>query len=250
MKIDFYFWGYQCPINYETIALLKEFQSDFQINYYDLSLDSQIAVDNNIFFPFLTVFNSDIRWHKPLTKDVIKQIRNGERVVEAPYIIKHGEEKFYGEIVELNDSNIHLVSKGCTINNCLVSCSKKRGFLSGFCDNFYGYLHLDNGRVVGGAEYAPSLYVPYNIPKDKKTAFLTCIYHSSTEFDYKTYPLEKLEQKLSEKYDNMLAISDEHGTFPNGNLQWFLDHGYADEGVICIEENYCKLHLVRKNLFK
>ena len=140
------------------------------------------------------------------------------------------------------------MSKGCTLNNCLASCLKKREFLSSLCDNFYGYLHLDNERVVGGAEYVPSLHVPYDIPKDEKTAFLTCIYHSSSEFDYKSYPLEKLEQRLAEKYEKIIAISDETGTFPNGNLQWFLDNGYEDKGVIGVEEGYCRLHLVGKTL--
>lgn len=248
MKIDFYFWGCQCPISYETIALLEEFQSDFEINYYDISINPKIASDNNIYFPFLTVIDDDIRWHKPLTRDVLIKIKKGERVSETPYIISHGKEKFFGEIVELNDSNIYLVSKGCTLNNCLVGCSKKGEFLSKLCNNFYGYLHLDNEKVVGGVEYVPSLHVPYNIPKHEKTAFLTCIYHSSSELDYKSYPLEKLELRLSGKYEKIIAISDETGTFPNGNLQWFLDNGYEDEGVISVEKDYCRLHLVSKKL--
>lgn len=248
MKIDFYYWNYQCPINHENIMLLNEFKSNFEINFYDISTNPQVAKDNNIYFPFLTVFNDTIRWRGPLKKEVIEQIKNGEEISETPYIINFSRQEFYGEIVELNDSNIHLISNGCTMNNCLVSCTKKKEFLSKVCNDFYGYLHLNNGKVVGGAEYIPSLRVPYNIPKDERTAFLTCIYHSSEKFDYKTYPLKKLEQKLSEKYEYIIAISDEHGNFPNGNLEWFLNHGYIDNGIISIEEDYCKLHLVSKEL--
>lgn len=248
MKIDFYYWNHQCPINNETIMLLNEFKLDFEINYYDISVNHQIAADKKIFSPFLTIFNDSIRWRAPLDRTILEKVKNGEDIVEIPYIIKFGEEKFFGELVELNDSNINLLSKGCTMNNCLISCSKKKQFLSSKCDDFYGYLHLDNGKVVGGAEYIPSMEVPYNIPRDKETAFLTCIYHSSTEFDYKAYPLKKLEVKLSEKYRSIIAVSGEHGTFPNGNLQWFLNNGYIDNGVISIEENYCKLHLVSKML--
>ena len=51
MKIDFYFWGCQCPVSYETIALLKEFQSDFQINYYDISLNPEIAAEKTYTSP-------------------------------------------------------------------------------------------------------------------------------------------------------------------------------------------------------
>ncbi|MDF2988426.1 MAG: hypothetical protein K0R50_3936 [Eubacterium sp.] len=248
MKIDFYYWNYQCPINYETIMLLREVQADFEINLYDISIEPQLAIDNNIYFPFLTVFNDTIRWRSPLNKSIIKQVKNGEKIIEKPYIIKHSENKFIGEIVELNDSNICLISGRCTLNNSLPGCSKKQKFLSDINNSFYGYLHLDNGKVVGGAEYVPSLQVPYNIPKDEKTAFLTCIYHSSNDFDYKAYPLEKLEIKLSERYDNLITISDELGTFPNGTLEWFLKRGYVDNGVIGIEKDYCKLHLVSKNI--
>lgn len=248
MKIDFYFWNYQCPINYEIIMLLNEFKYDFEINYYDISNNPQIAVDNKIYFPFLTVFNNTIRWRSPLSKEIIERAKNGEKITETPYIIKCDNQKLYGEIVELNDSNIDLISNVCTMTNCLVSCSRKKQFLSKVCNNFYGYLHLYNGKVVGGAEYIPSLQVPYNVPKDEKTAFLTCIYNSSHKFDYKAYPLKNLEQKLSEKYKEVIAISDEKGNFPNGNLQWFLNQGYVDNGIISIEENYCKLHLVSKEL--
>lgn len=248
MKIDFFYWNYQCPINNENIMLLNEVKTDFKINYYDISMNPQIAIDNNIYFPFLTVFNDAIRWRGPLKKDIIEKIKKGEEVVETPYIIKLGEQKFYGEIVELSDSNINLLSNGCTMNNCLISSLKKKEFLRSVCDDFYGYLHLNDRKVVGGVEYAPSLQVSYNVPKDEETAFLTCIYHSSIEYDYKSYPLKKLEQRLSKKYKNIIAISGEEGTFPNGNLQWFLNQGYIDNGVISIEENYCKLHLMSKSL--
>ncbi len=248
MKIDFYFFNFQCPISNETINLLNNYEDDFEINYYDISESPQIAKENNIYFPFLTVFNDKIRWRSPLNKSVIEKVKEGKEIVEQPYIIDYGKEKFYGQILELADQTIHLLSRGCTINDCAQSCLKKKQFLSKQCNGFYGYLHLDKGKVVGGVEYLPSLQVPYDIPKDPTTAFLSCIYFSSTEFDYKSYPLEKLEEKLTDKYKTIEVISDEFGSFPNGNLQWFLEHGYKDNGVISTEENYCNLHLMTKRL--
>lgn len=248
MKIDFYYWSNQCPINNETILLLNEFKSDFEINYYDILHSTKMAMDKRIYFPFLTIFNDTIRWRGPLNRGIIESVLRGEEIVEMPYIIKFGEEKFLGEILELNDSTVHLVSSGCTMNNCLDSCVKKKEFLINQGDDFYGYLHLDKGKVVGGVEYLPSMQVPYNIPKDKETAFLTCLYRSSTEYDYKAYPLQALEKRLVGKYRNIIAVTDELGTFPNGNLEWFLKQGYLDEGVVSVEADYCTLHLVRKIL--
>jgi hypothetical protein len=90
--------------------------------------------------------------------------------------------------------------------------------------------------------------VPYDIPRSNYYAFITCIYHSSTEFDYKSYPLGELERYLSGSYSKVYAITDEVGTFPNGNLEWFLQKGYQDEGIIAEEEGYCRLHIVGKKL--
>ena len=94
----------------------------------------------------------------------------------------------------------------------------------------------------------PSLNVPYPVPKGETVAFITCVYHSSTEHDYKTYPLLELEKKLSGKFDEIIAITDHEGTFPNGTLEWFINYGFVDLGVVSSEENYCELHLVSKKL--
>ena len=72
------------------------------------------------------------------------------------------------------------------------------------------------------------------------------IYKSSDQYDYKTTPFQELEQYLKGKYTKIVAISDEVGTFPNGDLQWFINNGFKDEGVISYEPGYCKLHLVSK----
>ncbi len=85
-------------------------------------------------------------------------------------------------------------------------------------------------------------------PKSDKVAFLTCAYLSSKKYDYKTAPLKILENFLKGKFDKLIAISDDRGNFPNGDLEWFLKNGFSDEYVISVEPNYCKLHLVSKNL--
>lgn len=80
----------------------------------------------------------------------------------------------------------------------------------------------------------PSILVPYAIPKDKKAAFITCVYLSSDQYDYKSVPLRQLEKYLCDTYNKILVISDENG--------------YVDNGVISREENYCTLHLMSKSL--
>ena len=70
---------------------------------------------------------------------------------------------------------------------------------------------------------------------------------SDETFDYKSAPLRVLEQYLSKRYKKAIVISDEEGTFPNGDLQFFKKNGYHDEEVI-FEDRYCRLHLLAKDL--
>lgn len=248
MKITFYYWGTQCPVIDETIQLLKKYENIIQIETIDFSESSDIAIAQEIYFPFLTVFGAEQRWFSPLNARVIEAYINGEKIQEQPYVIEQGTELFTGELMALNDQNFDRIREGCTVSNCAESCQKKRVFLSEMGESFYGILNVDQSKVVGGVEFVPSLKVPYAIPKGEKIAFITCVYHSSTRYDYKSKPLKALEDKLKDQYDEIVAITDEFGTFPNGNLEWFLKNGFVDCGVIRTEANYCKLHLVTKKI--
>lgn len=111
------------------------------------------------------------------------------------------------------------------------------------------YMLLDGKKaLLGGAEYLPSLSVPYSVPKDEATAFITCCYLTDEEYDCKSEPLSALERSLAEKYSRVTVISDEKGVFPNGNMEFFLLHGYQDEGIVYEDENYCRLHLMSKQI--
>jgi hypothetical protein len=107
-------------------------------------------------------------------------------------------------------------------------------------------MNIENNTLLGGVEYIPSIFVPYDIPVDKTTAFITCVYLSDTKYDYKTPCLRALEKYLSNKYKRILVISDENGVFPNGDLKFFKENGYDDLGILAYEENYCTLHLMSK----
>lgn len=42
MKIDFYYWSYQCPINSEMLDLLNQYKERFDINTYNIEKDLKI----------------------------------------------------------------------------------------------------------------------------------------------------------------------------------------------------------------
>jgi hypothetical protein len=252
-KIDFYFWNIQCPINYETLHLLQSLDpSKYQVHYFELACNDILAKKKEIYFPFLLIFNDTIRWHSPITLHTLDAFTNGGFVKEKPYIINQSNNIWKGTLIELNNETIHHVKKICTMTNCFKSCSLKGHYLSTvtkeFNSNFFGYLHFDGDTLVGGVEYIPSIKVPYPIPKANDTAFISCTYRSNSEFDYKAYPLRALEERLARKYKKIIAITGEKGIYPNGNLKWFKNQGYKDEGIISIEKDYAILHLVSKPL--
>lgn len=245
MKIDFYYWDIQCPINNEMIKLLKKYDKDFEISLYNIKDDFKIAVEQKMFYPTLTVVDGTRRYFSPLSDKFFDALLNKEYPKEKPFVINHGREIYTGEILPLTKENIGLAGT-CTGRNCSESCNMKHDLLESYGLDTFGFINIEDNKLLGGVEYLPSSVVPYDIPKSKDTAFLTCIYKSSDQYDYKTAPFKVLERYLKGKYNKIIAISDEVGTFPNGDLKWFIDNGFKDEGVISYEPRYCKLHLVSK----
>lgn len=82
------------------------------------------------------------------------------------------------------------------------------------------------------------------------TAFLTCSYLSEEDYDYRSFPLMKLEEELVFlNYKSLVAIASEDVVFPNGTLNWFIEKGYIDLGEVCYEErDFARMHLVKKDL--
>lgn len=248
MKVDFYYWSYQCPLNNSMIELLREYEGVLDISYHDISKDFMLAQKMEMFFPTLTVINNKYRYFSPLKRTFLDSLCLGTLPKEDPYISVQGTLERNGRIEAINKSNL-LIASTCTGKNCIMNCDKKAEFLDFQKLLLSGFINIDeNNCLLGGAEYMPSLLVPYKIPKDDKTAFLTCAYLSDNKFDYKSGPLKVLEKHLSYNYNRIIVISDEVGVFPNGNLEFFIRNSYKDIGVISKEAEYCTLHLLSKDI--
>lgn len=250
MKVDFYYWSYQCPLNYFMMKLLKEFENSLEIHYHDISNDPDMAREINMFFPTLTVVNDKYYFYSPIRRSFLEKLVKGEIPTETPYIPVLGNKIKTVNIEPINKENISIASE-CIGQDPLKSYEKKQDFYNNIEGDIAGFINVDeNKRLLGGVEYVPSKVVPYNIPRDDKTAFITCVYVSDSEYDYKTGPLKELEKYLSKYYKKVLVISDEKGVFPNGDIKFFTRNGYKDEGIIFKGGNYCTLHLLSKELSK
>lgn len=253
LTIDFYYFGYMCPYNDFLLQLLKELNSnDYQINLYDVTNQKDLARQVNLYSPQLFIFNNHIRWNGPITKKLIEHIKNGGIPKRKPYQVQIGTKVFQGEIQLLNEDTICFVEPTCSPDK---SCCIKKGnyidtILSEYALPHLGVIQLKQDQCVGGAEYLPLELVPYPIPHFENAAFLTCSYASDTEWDYRSYPLQILEEELKYLgFKQLIGIASVDVCFPNGPLSWFISRGYEDLGFVYYdEESHAKMHLIKKIL--
>ncbi len=202
----------------------------------------------------MTIFDNQLRWSGPITHGLILKYLNGEKLSRKPYIVESENKKVLGEL-KLFKPDMHKdIVNLCCKRDC-IDCSQEKSkwmekIINKYDVDHLGVLHYVNGECVGGVEYVPSIEVPYKIPKSKKYAFLTCIYASDPVYDYKSHPLSGLEEDLKKQgYTKVYAIVSEEVSFPNGTLDWFINEGYNDLGLVYYEENdNANQHLIEKIL--
>lgn len=255
-KIDFYYWGDQCPHNSLLRDLLNKLMCNekFNISFYDISKEHDMARRMNMYSPTLIVFDNKIRWNGPISLNIIQSIAQGNIPECKSYKVDLGRHIIKGNIKMLTEKNVFDTCICCAPWEKANCCSSKAEWIKQIRKEFnlphLGVLHYYNNKCVGGAEFVPSLAVPYPIIKDKDIAFLTCSFLSEEDYDFKSYPLKKLEEELVLlNYKSLVAIVSEDVVFPNGTLNWFKEKGYVDLGEVYYEErDFARMHLVKKDL--
>ena len=253
MQIDFYHWGCQCPYNEENLLVLHEASKMHAVRTHDVADRPELTHRVHMYSPNLTVFDGELRWNGPLSAALIEKAATST-IGMAPFSFEQGIKPCRGELVALTGESAQLAAACCAPRGQACLCDGKAAWVQGMLERFglphAGFLHRVDGRCVGGAEFVPSVAVPYPIPKAADTAFLTCSYSSAPVWDYKSYPLETLERELPALgFRSISTVASEEVFFPNGTLQWFLHRGYRDMGLLYREpENHASMHLVVKEL--
>lgn len=244
MKVELYYWGMQCPLNGYSLDLLEKYQDRLEIFCRDITGKPELARELGMYYPTLTIAGGR-RYFSPLRPETLEAFCRGEMPEEAPYRPILSERVVTGRLEYLTSANLSLACQ-CT-GMGVGTCGKER-WLAQFGETIWGVVNLDGRRLLGGAEFLPSWVVPYDVPKGEDIAFLTCVYTSGPEGDYKSGPLGALEKYLSGKYRYLQVVSDDLGVFPNGDLPFFLKRDYQYLGPLREEPGYCRLHLLRKVL--
>lgn len=242
--IEFYYWQSQCPHNIANIAVLKAIEADFdlEVKYLEMQDNLEDVKRLNFFSPTFTIFDGNLRWTGPITYDLVKDYLEGKKISRRPYIVRSENQVINGQLKPFTPERHQDIRGLCCHKNCQGASADKQAWMKQVMGKYdldhLGYLHYRDGNCVGGAEYLPSLAVPYHIPKDEQTAFISCVYASDPVFDYKKYPLETLEEDLKSKgFTRLVLIASDKVAFPNGPLDWFLDQGYKQKNMVYYEEN-------------
>lgn len=246
MPIDlkFFYFGYQCPHNAYLLARIKTvaWQERAMLHLFDISNDEETCRKYNIFSPTMVIVNDRYRWHGPFTKEKLMAMIENEDIEPAPYAVNQSNDVVRGDLMAISPDSVLSTCAPCINTDdrglCMGKSEWVRETLKTTGLKNLGYLHMVDGRCVGGAEFLPSKVIPYPIPdKRDDNAFLTCSYLSDEKKDYRTHPLERLVIDLrSSGFRTLSVAASEKVVFPNGPLDWFAKKGFEDKGVLVEEE--------------
>ena len=256
-SIKFFYFGHQCPHNTYLLARIKTiaWRESVPLALYDLTEDGRPAQEFPVFSPTMLIVNDKYRWHGPFTKERIVGMLEDEGVAPESYSVTQSDNTVRGELLQMDPNTVLRTCDPCVGGGDINICRGKAGWVTGLLKETslsnLGYIHLWNGKCVGGAEFLPSGRVPYPIPdKRSKNAFLTCSYTSDEKLDFKSFPLEKLIEDLRDSgFDTLSMAASKDVVFPNGPMSWYQKKGFVDKGLLVREELHnAEIHYMQKEL--
>lgn len=145
MKIDFYFWSYQCPLNCEMIQLLMEYRKRLDIHLYDISEEPDLA--RKMFYPTLTVVEERYRFFAPLRRSFMEELCTGHIPDENPYRPGLGMEERVCDLIPITEVNCERAGQ-CTGKKCVETCAQKAEFYKTIGINVWGYMNLCGEKML------------------------------------------------------------------------------------------------------
>ena len=242
-NLKFFYFSYQCPHNAYLLARIKTvaWREGVALRLHDISIDKEACIEHSIFSPTMLIVNDKYRWQGPFSKEDVVAMLNDDDFVPAIREAAVGTEVVKGELAPITPESVLCTCEPCLLSDDVGICRGKAEWMANVLEEMgaesLGYLHMVDGRCVGGAEFLPSTMIPYPIP-DKRdgNAYLTCSYVSNELRDFRSYPLKALVADLPEKgYDTLSVVSSDRLAFPNGPSSWFISKGFVDCGKVAVE---------------
>lgn len=243
-NLKFFYFGYQCPHNTYLLARIKTlaWREGARLHIFDLLEDASVAEDYEVFVPTMLIVNDEYRWCGSFSKEDVLAMLKDEELSPRLFPWHGAGELIEGDLVRVTPDSILSTCEPCLGADDIGLCRGKSEWVHDVIEregvDHLGYLHIVDGQCVGGAEYLPSMIVPYPIPDKKKhNAFLTCSYAADGARDYRTHPLRRLISDLSERgYETLSVAAAKEGVYPNGPTAWFEELGFQDKGHLSTED--------------
>jgi len=244
LSLKFFYFGNQCPHNCYLLARIKTiaWHEHVRLQLYDLTEDPGPAEEYQVFSPNMLIVNDKYRLHGPFTQDRVHALLDDEDIEPRAFEVKQSDAVVRGDLVALTSESALSTSATCAGAEdeglCMGKSEWARDTMRKYNLPHLGYIHMVTGKCVGGAEFLPSLAVPYPIPdKRQGNAFLTCLFASDERADFKTHPLERLIEDLRTwNYDTLSVAASTGVVFPNGPADWLERKGFVDNGILIREE--------------
>jgi hypothetical protein len=243
-SLRFFYFGYQCPHNAYLLARIKTlaWRESVPLHLVDISDDASACEQYQIFSPTTLVVNEVTRWLGPFSKEEVLALLYDEELPPTAPPREQSDMVVDGDLAPVDSESVLSTCAPCLQSDDIGLCRGKAEWTESVLREsgltHLGYLHFVDGLCVGGAEYLPSMMVPYPIPDKRDTnAFLTCSFRTDPERDYRSSPLRRLVDDLKRfGFDTLSVVSSTETTFPNGPSRWFEKMGFEDIGILAHEE--------------
>lgn len=243
-SLRFFYFGNQCPHNGYLLARIKTiaWKESVPLRLDDVTDDESTCAEFGIFSPQMLLVNGRYRLHGPFDRELVLALLDDEQIQPRRYAVRQSGDVVRGDLLPLTPGSALRTCDTCSGTGDPGICRGKEEWVRDMMRRtglpHLGHLHMLDGRCVGGVEFLPSAVVPYPMPsKGPREAFLTCVFLSDEEHDYKTHPLERLLSELPGMgFDTVSVAASKNVVFPNGPSSWFEERGFRDEGLLAEEE--------------
>lgn len=253
-------FGAQCPWYRWVIEQAKQAAQklNVEVTIRNVMDHPELAEKHKMFFPFMTIIDGKIRIIGPMGVEALIRLVKETPEPKPTSPVTHGEKVGPCLIQSLIPDNIKATIPLCIANLSPIADREKvlwaEEMLKRSGCSLLGFIAFQEDEAKGVVEYLPSNLVPYPLPKKEPSiAFITCIYPTEPDVDYKSPVLERLLDHLREEgYKELQVVAGRRTPYPNGPVAFFLRHGFVEleelDRVCLWEADEEKLILMRNEL--
>jgi len=226
-EIRVYYFDGQCPWNQAALLQARSAANVLGLRMIELNL-TEVGSDRPVYFPFSLVHNN----HKiagPVPSEFIVEIVKGLRPVAKQSETVDKPSRKCDNLSPYSRESLRDACNVCT-NGTGRGTEEKVNWYNRFRgeDRIFGFVSYVKKRPVAFCEVIPSSSSPYSIPKNDRTAFITCIYSSPAEpYDFRGELIDEVIAESNRRgYERIEVLSGVRSPFPNGPTRLFESKGF------------------------